>query len=149
MPDLVEDSPWLDIVPPSMAGVGRDGWLLRPVPYNGGGVLPDWVMHQPQRPRVAVILGTIVPRMGGCRRRGADRGARGGAPRRLRHDVRRVDAGVPQLLLPSGAEDRHINTAAVLDRGAGLACAPEQIDTTVLQRLITDDSARATTAEVR
>ena len=65
MPDLVEDSPWLDIVPPSMAGVGRDGWLLRPVPYNGGGVLPDWVMHQPQRPRVAVILGTIVPRMRG------------------------------------------------------------------------------------
>lgn len=192
VPDLVEDSPWLDIAPPSMAGVGRDGWLLRPVPYNGGGVLPDWVMHQPERSRVAVTLGTIVPRMGGVgvverivalapevdaefvlAMQPRDSDKLGRLPANVRaagwmpmnallrtctavvhHGgsgtmYAALDAGVPQLLLPSGAEDRHINAAAVLDRGAGLACAPEQIDTTVLQRLITDDSVRATTAEVR
>jgi UDP:flavonoid glycosyltransferase YjiC (YdhE family) len=60
-----------------------------------------------------------------------------------------LDAAVPQLLLPSGAEDRHVNAAAVRGRGVGLACALEEIDTTLLQRLITDDRVRATTAEVR
>jgi UDP:flavonoid glycosyltransferase YjiC (YdhE family) len=188
----VDDSPWLDIVPPSMAGVGRNGWLLRSVPYNGGGVLSDWVMRQPERPRVAVTLGTIVPRMGGVgvverivalapevdaefvlAMQPRDSDKLGRLPANVRaagwmpmnallrtctavvhHGgsgtmYAALDAGVPQLLLPSGAEDRHINAAAVLDRGAGLACAPEQIDTTVLQRLITDDSVRATTAEVR
>lgn len=35
------------------------------MPYNGGAVLPDWVLRRPQRPRIAVTLGTIVPRLQG------------------------------------------------------------------------------------
>lgn len=192
VPDLVDDSPWLDIAPPSMAGAGRDGWSLRPVPYNGGGVLPDWVLRQPERPRIAVTLGTIVPRMQGvgaverivalapevdaefvlameprdCDKLGrlpANVRAAGWIPMNallrtctavVHHGgsgtmYAALDAGVPQLLMPYGADDRHVNASAVLDRGVGLACAPEQIDTTLLQRLITDGSLRTTTAEVR
>lgn len=60
VPDLVDDSPWIDIAPPSLAPAGRDGWLTRSVPYNGGAVLPDWAVHPPGRPRVAVTVGTLV-----------------------------------------------------------------------------------------
>jgi UDP:flavonoid glycosyltransferase YjiC (YdhE family) len=60
VPDLVDDSPWIDIAPPSLAPAGRDGWLMRPVPYSGGGVLTDWAVHPPERPRVAVTVGTLV-----------------------------------------------------------------------------------------
>lgn len=60
MPDLVDDSPWIDIVPPSLAPACRDGWLMRSVPFNGGAVLPDWAVHPPERPRIAVTVGTLV-----------------------------------------------------------------------------------------
>ncbi len=61
---------------PSMGGLGadevthdeRDGapwWPMRFVPYNGGTVVPDWALHRPERPRVAVTLGTVVPAVSG------------------------------------------------------------------------------------
>lgn len=61
---------------PSMGGMAdgeqerdrRDGtpwWPMRFVPFNGGTVLPEWALEQPQRPRVAVTLGTVVPAMVG------------------------------------------------------------------------------------
>jgi UDP:flavonoid glycosyltransferase YjiC (YdhE family) len=61
---------------PSMGGMAagetetdeRDGapwWPMRFVPYNGGTVVPDWAMHRPERPRIAVTLGTVVPVMTG------------------------------------------------------------------------------------
>jgi hypothetical protein len=61
---------------PSMGGLAaagehpdeRDGvpwWPMRFVPYNGGTVVPEWALHRPQRPRIAVTLGTVVPVMSG------------------------------------------------------------------------------------
>jgi UDP:flavonoid glycosyltransferase YjiC (YdhE family) len=61
---------------PSMGGLAagddardeRDGvpwWPMRFVPYNGGAAVPDWALHSPARPRVAVTLGTGVPAMTG------------------------------------------------------------------------------------
>jgi UDP:flavonoid glycosyltransferase YjiC (YdhE family) len=57
---------------PSMGGMAageehpdeRDGvpwWPMRFVPYNGGTVVPEWALHRPERPRIAVTLGTVVP----------------------------------------------------------------------------------------
>jgi hypothetical protein len=61
---------------PSMGGLAadevthdeRDGapwWPMRFVPYNGGTLVPDWALHRPERPRVAVTLGTVVPAVSG------------------------------------------------------------------------------------
>ncbi|MDL5156439.1 nucleotide disphospho-sugar-binding domain-containing protein [Actinomycetospora termitidis] len=66
----------LDVRPPSMGGLAagqehpdeRDGapwWPMRFVPYNGGTVVPDWATRRPERARVAVTLGTVVPAMSG------------------------------------------------------------------------------------
>jgi UDP:flavonoid glycosyltransferase YjiC (YdhE family) len=38
---------------------------MRFVPYNGGTVVPEWALHRPERPRVAVTLGTVVPAVNG------------------------------------------------------------------------------------
>jgi UDP:flavonoid glycosyltransferase YjiC (YdhE family) len=55
----------LDVAPPSM-GVGEAyGIGMRYVAYNGGGVLPEWALDRPRRPRIAVTLGTVVPQFGG------------------------------------------------------------------------------------
>jgi UDP:flavonoid glycosyltransferase YjiC (YdhE family) len=57
---------WLDVAPPSMRIVDSSGRVdLRCVPYNGGGVLPDWLFEPIDRPRVAVTLGTVNPKVGG------------------------------------------------------------------------------------
>lgn len=66
----------IDPRPPSMGGMAdgeqdrdaRDGvpwWPMRFVPFNGGTVVPDWALEPPERPRVAVTLGTVVPAMVG------------------------------------------------------------------------------------
>jgi MGT family glycosyltransferase len=47
----------------------RDGapwWPMRYVPYNGGAVVPDWALRRPDRPRVLVTLGTVVPTISGA-----------------------------------------------------------------------------------
>jgi UDP:flavonoid glycosyltransferase YjiC (YdhE family) len=64
----------LDVRPPSMGGLSqdepdaRDGipwWPMRYVPYNGGAAVPAWAHRAPERPRVCVTLGTVVPSMSG------------------------------------------------------------------------------------
>ncbi|MBP2472098.1 UDP:flavonoid glycosyltransferase YjiC (YdhE family) [Crossiella equi] len=55
-------------------------------------------------------------------------------------------AGVPQLVLPSGA-DRYVNADAVHARGAGLAADQPSLD--LLCRLLTDDGIRVAAQEVR
>lgn len=56
----------IDIAPPSM--VDGYGWPLRPVPYNGGGDLPAELAQRSDRPRVAVTLGTVPPKVDGLSR---------------------------------------------------------------------------------
>ncbi|WP_159941975.1 MULTISPECIES: nucleotide disphospho-sugar-binding domain-containing protein [unclassified Nocardiopsis] len=54
-PDVTVES-----FPPSMlTGVAEEGWFMRWVPYGGGGVLGDRLPPPPERPRVAVTMGTI------------------------------------------------------------------------------------------
>jgi len=55
----------LDVAPPSMAIGEPHGIPMRHLAFNGGGVLPDWVLERPRRPRIAVTLGTVVPAFGG------------------------------------------------------------------------------------
>jgi hypothetical protein len=50
----------LNVAPPSM-GTPDPGWAMRYVPFNGGGQLPDWLLRTPERPRVIVTLGTVIP----------------------------------------------------------------------------------------
>lgn len=57
--DLPADRLGLDVAPPSMIDGEPAGWPLRFVPYNGGGEVPDWLAARPDRPRVAVTLGTV------------------------------------------------------------------------------------------
>lgn len=58
-----------------------------------------------------------------------------------------LDAGVPQLILPAGA-DRHINAAAVADRGAGVVAAPADVDAELIDRVLRDGAVRTAAAEV-
>ena len=60
----------IDPRPPSMGGLSADEpdrvdgvpwWPMAYVPFNGGGVLPDWAQRHPERPVVGVTLGTVVP----------------------------------------------------------------------------------------
>jgi UDP:flavonoid glycosyltransferase YjiC (YdhE family) len=55
----------LDVAPPSLGQGEAHGIGMRYVPYNGGAVLPEWLLHSPGRPRIAVTLGTVVPQFGG------------------------------------------------------------------------------------
>jgi UDP:flavonoid glycosyltransferase YjiC (YdhE family) len=51
----------LEYMPPSMMTGEPEGWFTRFVPYTGGGVLAPWLRTRPERPRIAVTLGTIAP----------------------------------------------------------------------------------------
>ena len=55
----------LDVVPPSLLDEPPMGWSMRYVPYNGGGTLPPFLFDRPDRPLVAVTLGTVAPAMSG------------------------------------------------------------------------------------
>ncbi|TWG09056.1 UDP:flavonoid glycosyltransferase YjiC (YdhE family) [Saccharopolyspora dendranthemae] len=64
----------IDPRPPSMGGLAADEpdafdevpwWPMRFVPFNGGSAVPDWALRRPDRPRVGVTLGTVVPLMSG------------------------------------------------------------------------------------
>lgn len=180
----------LDVAPPSMVE-DLEGWPARYVPYNGGGVLPTWLLDKPERPRIAVTLGTVSAVMNGLGpvhrivEQGAkldaefvlalgdtDLGDLGELPPNVRsagwvplgpllwHSTAVVhhggsgtvltalDAGVPQLVLPDGA-DRFVNAEAVRDRGAGIAARGDDVDTALLERLITDETLRTASGEVR
>jgi UDP:flavonoid glycosyltransferase YjiC (YdhE family) len=47
-----------------MHGEGT-GWTMRSVPFQGGAVLPDWMVGPRRRPRICVTLGTTVPHVAG------------------------------------------------------------------------------------
>jgi hypothetical protein len=58
----------LDVAPPSLFDGPADGLPMRYVPFNGGAVVPDWLAPgagDPQRPRIAVTLGSVQPQLGG------------------------------------------------------------------------------------
>ncbi|MEU9826049.1 nucleotide disphospho-sugar-binding domain-containing protein [Micromonospora chersina] len=58
----------VEIGPSSLMEAGRSTWQMRYVPYNGGGVLPEWLGESSGRPRIAVTLGTVSPRTTGNER---------------------------------------------------------------------------------
>jgi UDP:flavonoid glycosyltransferase YjiC (YdhE family) len=51
----------IHLAPAEMMVGDGDGWPMRYVPYNAGGVLPPWLTVPAGRPRVVVTLGTVVP----------------------------------------------------------------------------------------
>ncbi|MEU1729774.1 nucleotide disphospho-sugar-binding domain-containing protein [Streptosporangium sp. NPDC020145] len=51
----------IGVVPSSLVIGPRPRWSMRYTPYNGGGLLPEWLLDEGDRPRVAVTLGTVVP----------------------------------------------------------------------------------------
>lgn len=56
----------IDVRPPSMGGVATDSqFLMRYIPYNESRVAPGWVTLPPDRPRVCVTLGSVLPALGG------------------------------------------------------------------------------------
>ena len=63
--ELPERRAYIDVAPPSMIAGEPEGWSMRYVPYNGGGVEPGWLGEPVDRPRVAVTLGTVAPEMSG------------------------------------------------------------------------------------
>jgi len=63
--ELPERRAYIDVAPPSMLAGEPEGWSMRYVPYNGGGVEPSWLGQVGDRPRVAVTLGTVAPEMSG------------------------------------------------------------------------------------
>ncbi|WP_035796863.1 nucleotide disphospho-sugar-binding domain-containing protein [Kitasatospora mediocidica] len=66
---LPQDAATLDLCPPSMAAGGqRYGWPMRPVAYSGEGELPLSLPSPARRPRVAVTLGTVAPKLDGLSR---------------------------------------------------------------------------------
>jgi UDP:flavonoid glycosyltransferase YjiC (YdhE family) len=59
-----------------------------------------------------------------------------------------LDAGVPQLVLPAGA-DQFINAEAVHKRGVGIAAEQGDVDATLVSSLLTDEKFRSASAEVK
>lgn len=182
----------IDVAPPSMIDAA-EGWPMRYVPYNGGGLLPAWLLEPAaRRPRVAVTLGTVQPHRHGidvipriiaatdsldvdlvlALGDSTDISALGTLPPHVRvagwvplnallpsctaiihhggagSTMAALDAGVPQLILPSGA-DRYINATAVHDRGAGVRADPATLDSALLERLVHDPTLRVAAAEVQ
>ncbi len=58
---------WIDVAPPSVRPADADRWPMRYVPYNGTGVLDTSTLRAPDRPLIAVTLGTVVPLLHGFR----------------------------------------------------------------------------------
>ncbi|GAA3129763.1 nucleotide disphospho-sugar-binding domain-containing protein [Streptosporangium carneum] len=188
VPDRIET---IDVAPPSLLEGTPSRWTMRYVPYNGGGVLPEWLLDPGDRPRVAITLGTVVPEthgLGEFERIIAAAGevdaqfvvavgnkdlselgelppnvrATGWVPlgALLRHCVAAVHhggagtaltcsaLGVPQLILPNGA-DRHLNADALSARGSALSARIEELDASLIDVLLTDEGLRSAAGEVR
>ncbi|TCO60522.1 nucleotide disphospho-sugar-binding domain-containing protein [Actinocrispum wychmicini] len=179
----------ISVTPPSFTHQDPKAWLMRYVPYNAGGVLPEWLTATPSRPRIVVCLGTVSPIYRGLAPifpvveaatkidaefvitlAGGDRTALGDLP----DNVRTVDyvplhallegahglihhggagttmtslvAGVPQCVLPQGA-DNPFNSQAVVLRGVGIC--PETLDTASIEQLVDDEQLLKAADEVR
>jgi len=59
-----------------------------------------------------------------------------------------LHAGLPHLVLPDGA-DRDLHAAVLRDRGVGLVAQPDDIDSELLRRLVTDDKLRSAAADAQ
>ncbi|SBT43075.1 nucleotide disphospho-sugar-binding domain-containing protein [Micromonospora auratinigra] len=59
-----------------------------------------------------------------------------------------LDAGVAQLVVPSGAPS-YIQADAVRERGVGVTATAEEVDAELLRRALDDEKLRAAAAEVR
>ena len=59
-----------------------------------------------------------------------------------------LDAGVPQILVPQGA-DGPMNAAAVAAAGCGLNVTDEELDAQLVERLLTDEALRAGAERIR
>lgn len=177
----------IDIAPPSMVGGASRGWPLRPLPPPAEGSVP---LLLGDRPRVAVTLGTVPPKVGGLSRLDRvvsaaasvdaefvlvmgdiDISGLGGLPPNVtacgwvpwdalvrtssavvHHGgsgtaLAALSAGVPQLVLPDGS-DRFITAEAVHARGAGIQATSDEISSSLLAHVVTDDKLRAAAAEV-
>ncbi|MFB9908687.1 nucleotide disphospho-sugar-binding domain-containing protein [Allokutzneria oryzae] len=175
---LAPPSAVLSVVPPSMGGIG--GWPMRPVPNDGGGLLPEWLLEPPSRPRIAVAVGTALPALSGLGEVGrllvaAERldvelvlvmpgdeaNMMGGLPGNVRvggatplslllrassavvhhggaaSALAALDAGLPQLVLPRGA-DHFVSAEVLRRRGVALVAEPANVDADLLERLIAD-----------
>lgn len=65
VPERLPEVETVHVAPPDLLIGEGAGWQMRYVPYNAGGVLPDWMWHPAGRPRVLVTLGTVVPGLAG------------------------------------------------------------------------------------
>ncbi|MGA8113923.1 MAG: nucleotide disphospho-sugar-binding domain-containing protein [Actinocatenispora sp.] len=59
-----------------------------------------------------------------------------------------LSAGLPQLVLPDGA-DRDLNATVLRDRGVALSATPDDIDAALLRQVISDDKLRSAAADAR
>ncbi|MER5704795.1 nucleotide disphospho-sugar-binding domain-containing protein [Micromonospora sp. NPDC002296] len=199
-PDLVAR---IDPRAPSLGGLERDEpdsrdgvpwWAMRYVPYNGGGLLPEWARKRPERPRICLTLGTVTPLLSDGSRlsllmralgeldveviladHSTDLSRLGALPDNViragylplstfldscalvvHHGGSGTTAaalhyGVPQLLLPEGA-DNPLVARRVVDRKAGLALSPADLDVPTAQglvrRLLTEPAFRRAAAQV-
>jgi hypothetical protein len=183
-----ESAGLIDVTPPSMVDTeltGTDRLPMRYVPYNGGAVLPPWLLEPRTRPRITVTLGSVVPLLAGVgmlapflaaagtvpadfvvTKGGLAESAFGPVPDNVRlvdwvplgallaesdavihhggagSTLTALDAGLPQLILPQGA-DQFLNADAVEKAGAGAAVAAADLDADRLAGLLDDTAARA------
>jgi UDP:flavonoid glycosyltransferase YjiC (YdhE family) len=178
----------IHVAPPEMMlGPSAAALSMRFVPYNAGGELPEWLWRPPERPRVLITMGTVVPRLqgvGGLARMlaatpdvdadfvlalggDADLAPLGPLPPNVRPvgwvplhhlldgsaavahhggsgtTMAALAAGVPQLILPHGA-DQFINAGAVAALGIGTWCPPAEVDAATVSKLLADTAVRAT-----
>ncbi|HEV2885827.1 MAG TPA: nucleotide disphospho-sugar-binding domain-containing protein [Jatrophihabitans sp.] len=54
-----DEIPTIDLAPPSLVEGPPSPLQMRYIPYNGGSVLPDWLLAAPERPRLAVTFGSL------------------------------------------------------------------------------------------
>lgn len=172
----------VEVVPSTLLAEGEsNGWRMRYVPYNGGGVTPEWLAEPIDRPRIGVTLGTVAPKMQGLTEvervlavapkvdaefvlalGDTDLSTLGDLPDNVRtvgwvplnallttcagvihHGgagtmLTAAAAGIPQLILPNGA-DRYINADAAQAAGAAVSIEDEELESHVVERLFTDE----------
>jgi UDP:flavonoid glycosyltransferase YjiC (YdhE family) len=155
VPKLIQT---IDLAPPSLAEGPPSTLRMRYVPYNGGAVLPEWVLAPPRRPRVAVSFGSLAEAhgSGSLARLAAAAGdveaefviASGDPTRVARGELPpnvRIVGWVPlNALLPTCA-------AAIHHAGSGsaLTCCALGIPQLALPEGLTDASAEAELLRVR
>jgi UDP:flavonoid glycosyltransferase YjiC (YdhE family) len=179
----------LSVTPPSV-GPAEDAWPMRYVPYNGGSVLPEWLLDRPSQHRVLITLGTVVPNFG----LGAlepiveavskvdaqfvlalgdvDLTSLGELPGNVRAvgylplgallstcdaaihhggagtTMTTVDAGIPQIVVPQGA-DQFLNADTVQANGLGQRASADEVDVALIERLLGDADWQANARRMR